>query len=68
MSGAAQIRDLVENAVAALTGKYEDQIKALEDRVAALEAASAKPTAKAAAPAAKARAGSAGVKGTASNP
>ena len=58
MSAAAQLKELVDNAVSALTGEYEDRIKALEDRVAALE--SAKP-----APAATARAGTAKAKAAA---
>ncbi len=64
MSAAAQLRELVENAVSALTGEYEDRIKTLEDRVAALESARPAPAATAA-PAAKARAGTASAKGEA---
>jgi hypothetical protein len=48
MSAAAQIRDLVDNAVQALTGRYEDRIKALEDKVAELEERLSPASAKAA--------------------
>ena len=66
MSASAQIRDLVENAVSALTGEYEERIKALEARVSALESPapkSAPATRKTAA--VKAHAGTAEAKGTA---
>lgn len=68
MSGAAQIRDLVDNAVAALTGEYEERIKALETRVEALESAAPKTAAPRKAPAAKAQAGTAQATGGAKQP
>ena len=40
MSAAAQIQEMISNAVDAVTGRYEDRIKDLENRVAALEAPS----------------------------
>lgn len=69
MSAAGQLRELIENAVQAVTGEYESRIAVLETKVAALEASSSTPARKtAAAPSVKARAGAAEAKGAAETP
>lgn len=74
MSAAGQIRDLVEAALAALTGRYDERLDTLEarvttaeERLSALEQPPAPETAapRRARPAAKAQAGTANVKGDA---
>lgn len=76
MSAAGQIKDLVEAAVAALTGRtderldrVEERVSELEDRVLELENANKPPAArKAPRPAVKAHAATAEVKGEATGP
>lgn len=73
MAAFAQIKDMVQAAVDAVTGRYDARLDALEARVAALEsgtgtAAAKKATARKTAPSVKAHAGVAEVKGEATGP
>lgn len=76
MSAAGQIKDMVEAAVAVISGQYDERLDRLEERVSELEdrlttvenrdkTAAAR---KAVRPAVKARAGTAEVKGEATGP
>lgn len=74
MAAFAQIKEMVQAAVDAVTGRYDARLDDLEKRVADLEAAAPPAAKKAAAPArktapaVKAQAGTAHVKGEATGP
>lgn len=69
MSAAGQLKEIIDNAVQAVTGEYERRIAELEDRVTALEGlAGPKAPARKTAPSVKARAQAAEGSGTAQAP
>lgn len=69
MSAAGQLKEIIDNAVQAVTGEYERRIAELEDRVTTLESlAGPKAPARKTVPAVKARAQAAEGSGTAAAP